>query len=197
MRWNDADEGEVGVGTLIVFIAMVLVAAVAAAVLIGTSGALQQRAQATGMEATAEVSSNLKVLGMRGVRSDPTEGIEDIKIDLQLAAGAVPVDLTTLIIRVSDGQTVTTYTHSTADLADGGVVSTDFETDWIRRADAGGAGYVMEAGDLVELHFSMGAAQIDPRTSIQVLLLPEVGSSVIADFKTPPSYSSDLTIELR
>ena len=186
-----------GVGTLIVFIAMVLVAAVAAAVLSSTSGALQQRAQATGMEATAEVSSNLKVLGIRGARDDPTEGIEDIKMDLQLAAGAVPVDLTTLILRVSDGQTVTTYTHDTADLADGGVASTAFETDWIRRSDGGGASYVMEAGDLVELHFSMGAAKIAPRTAMEVVLLPEVGSSVVVDFKTPSSYSSDLTVELR
>src|SRR5438094_5758887 len=85
------DRAEVGVGTLIVFIAMVLVAAVAAAVLINTTGTLQQRAQATGKEATQDVASNIKVLNVYG---DVTGGkVDTLRFNVGLASGAVPVDL--------------------------------------------------------------------------------------------------------
>src|SRR5258708_35202330 len=103
------DRGEVGVGTLIVFIAMVLVAAVAAAVLINTTGTLQQRAQSTGTEATQEVASNLKVLNVYGTRNSSSANLWDISVNAELSAGAVPVDISKLIIRYTDGSFTYNY----------------------------------------------------------------------------------------
>ena len=191
------DRAEVGVGTLIVFIAMVLVAAVAAAVLINTTGSLQQRAQATGKEATQEVSSNLKVLNVYGVRPGTDKDVHQFKINMELAAGALPVDLSKLIVRFSDGSTADNYVWAAAE--DNSTTPKKFEITCIRGA-CSDTDPVMKSGDLVEVFFSLDgspATYLAPRTSVEVSLTPEVGSPVNADFKTPSTYGSDTIITLR
>jgi flagellin FlaB len=98
---------QVGIGTLIIFIAMVLIAAVAASVLIQTSGTLQQQAQSTGKQATQEVSSNLIVKSIEGVRaktgSTMASNMSLFKVKVGLNVGSSPVDLNQLIITITDG----------------------------------------------------------------------------------------------
>jgi flagellin-like protein len=55
-------KGEMGVGTLIIFIAMLLVAAVAAGVLLQTASSLQEKSLATGQQARAQISTNSETI---------------------------------------------------------------------------------------------------------------------------------------
>ena len=111
---------QVGIGTLIIFIAMVLVAAVAAAVLIQTSGVLQQKAQATGKQATQEVSSNLIIKSIEGIRAkntsvDMSDTIDMLKIRVGLNVGSAPVDVNQVVISITDGTTANNLVYANND----------------------------------------------------------------------------------
>ncbi|WP_370575844.1 archaellin/type IV pilin N-terminal domain-containing protein, partial [Methanomethylovorans sp.] len=98
---NKDTRAQVGIGTLIIFIAMVLVAAVAAAVLIQTSGILQQKAQSTGKQSTQEVSSNLMIKNIEGVRAKTgttlSSTIDLLKLQVALNVGSSPVDVNQVV----------------------------------------------------------------------------------------------------
>ncbi|MFA0822884.1 MAG: archaellin/type IV pilin N-terminal domain-containing protein [Methanomethylovorans sp.] len=108
---------QVGIGTLIIFIAMVLVAAVAAAVLIQTSGTLQQKAQSTGKQATQEVSSNLIVKNIEGVRAKNSavalsSTIDLLRLKVGLNVGSQSVDVNQVVISITDGTTANNLVYA-------------------------------------------------------------------------------------
>jgi flagellin-like protein len=119
------ERGQVGIGTLIVFIALVLVAAIAAGVLINTAGFLQSQAEATGEESTAQVANNLDVALATGQTAvdDGSYGVTGIAIDIQLAPGSEPIDLTSSTIEVyPEGQSRASITPASGDITGNAVL---------------------------------------------------------------------------
>lgn len=65
---ND-EEADIGIGTLIIFIAIVLVAAIAASLILYATALLQEQAERTANDAVSEVSGGLSVVNVAGDRN--------------------------------------------------------------------------------------------------------------------------------
>ena len=193
---NMNDRGEIGIGTMIVFIASVLVAAIAAGVLIETSGKLQERSQRTGSEATEQVSSNLKVESIVGKRDAASGGLDDLELYVSLAPGASEFDLAQLRIQLTNGTEILTLSHEDANPP----TADNFNATEVRDADGSftSAAPVMSAGDLVKIWVDLAAnsAEFAERDDVSVLLIPEIGAPVETGFVTPNSYGTKTVIAL-
>jgi flagellin FlaB len=124
---DEEERGQVGIGTLIVFIAMVLVAAIAAGVLINTAGFLQSQAEATGQESTDLVSERIDVTSKVGIVEDASNpsALQEIRVGVAGAAGADQIDLNKTTIQAvgPNGQETLTYNATSNNVATAGDIA--------------------------------------------------------------------------
>ncbi len=179
------DTGDVGIGTLIIFIAMVLVAAVAAAVLIQTSGILQQKAQTTGKEATAEVSSNMKVVSVVGTRSID-KPVDHLNVTLQLTAGGADIDFRQVVVKYINESKSVTLNYNT------GFNYTE------ERSISGSIDSVLQPGDLGVITIDLNATgqSLDVRKKGTIQVIPEAGTMITKEVIAPATFGASTTVQL-
>jgi len=186
------DTADVGIGTLIIFIAMVLVAAVAAAVLIQTSGVLQQKAQQTGKEAATEVTSNLNIVSVIGNLNTVTDKLENLTIAIQLSSGGQNIDFQSVVIKYIDNQTTNTMNYSSNTTAN--LNSTIFNYTEQR--------YVGSAENKVLSPGELGIITIKPSNAMGlrekglIEIVPETGTMIMKEVVTPSTWGNKEFIQL-
>ncbi|MFC6825916.1 archaellin/type IV pilin N-terminal domain-containing protein [Halopelagius fulvigenes] len=151
--FNEEDRGQVGIGTLIVFIAMVLVAAIAAGVLVNTAGFLQATAEDAGQESVNKVTNRVEVLNTHGTVGNYTD-IANITMTVRLAAGSSSVDMDQTSIKYLSDTEVQTLTNSTSNTADGAYFALEKVTD-----DDGSFGVLNSMNDRYEVRLNTSAIE--------------------------------------
>jgi len=209
------DVGAIGIGAMIVFIAMVLVAGIAASVLVQTSTKLESQAMKTGQDTIDEVSTGLAVFDIEGYAD---EDLDKISICVRPRAGSADIDLSTTFVEISDTNSKIILNYSGTDYfvedADDGkddlfsqtyfpatayqfgiLVLEDADDSCVAATPVINKGDKILIGvDLTQCFSSTGG--IDARTDVMGMVAPEIGSPGVIAFTTPSSYS-DYVIDLQ
>ncbi len=206
------DLGAMGIGAMIVFIAMVLVAGIAASVLIQTSNTVQIQAMQTGQQTTREVSSGLSVYEVVGQKG--TTGIKHMAIVVAPRAGSPDIDLNNTFILLTEGQEKTLLRYGGysdddiwKDDASGDYFSTDVMANLTKcTAEVFGIAVlqdydnsvtqtnpVLNRGDKAVLYVRCNATgcfdrEIPARTVVLGKIIPEIGAPGVISFTTPKTF---------
>lgn len=199
----------VGIGAMIVFIAMVLVAGIAASILVQTSSQLEMRALSTGHETITEVASGLRVSFIEGYNSSGL--ITKMAVEVTGRAGTPDIDLSQAVIEISDSSNKYVLSYGGAVCNSSSIDGSIFEVtnfgdaydfDLIVLQDADNSCIfsrpIVNYGDhvIIAINTSSVFSGLAPRTDVNGLIVTEEGAPGIIGFTTPSSYA-DITMELQ
>ncbi len=212
---KNKDVGAIGIGAMIVFIAMVLVAGIAASVLVQTANKLEIQAMQTGDQTTAEVATGLSVADVSGEKVE--DDIQHLLITVQPRAGSDDIDLSQTFIEISDSSMKNVLTYLSAEFHNKTEIDGDlFNDTFFDSCTAQGFGIiviedadssctwdspVINRGDKVALSIYCGSgntfnSKLGERTDVWGMIQPEDGAAGVFGFRTPASYAGDTVFDL-
>lgn len=191
-------KAEAGIGTLILFIALILVAAVAAAVLISTASSLQSKALFTGSKAQGQVSTQGTIIyayAKDGSTADHQINLTFVKI--KLAPGSEPIKLSEALLEVDTRDLKNSLTFNADvdcsledDTADGLFNETVRGIYYGMTVLAGNSDEYMERGEVLELCFAL-PANVGEGEDLRLAFSPKIGSPSIVETKTPDTMLTE------
>lgn len=179
VRNTDGQRGQIGIETLIGFIALVAIAALAAAVLINTANILQDTAEQAGLESVSEVADRVEVTEQLG-DTDVNGEVDNVRLQVSISSGADQVDLTeTQISFVGDSDTLLTYTNSDDPAADEFTVKALSD----KSGDLSGDRPVLsERADVAEIEIELG---LEVEEYNETFSSPSSGDVIVVSERTP------------
>jgi flagellin-like protein len=176
---DDANRGQVGIGTLIIFIALVLVAAVAAGVLINTAGLLESRASDTGEDAQAQVSNQIDVVSATGNVDGGT--VDTVNLTVKKSAGSDAIDLKDATIEYVSNDEVVTLTYNGSSAGAGNFTTTAV-------SEGAEPDVLSDTGQRVKIEIDVSAIEgsgLDAGEDAEVKLVSQGGATTIRGINVP------------
>jgi flagellin FlaB len=187
--FDEEERGQVGIGTLIVFIAMVLVAAIAAGVLINTAGFLQTQAEATGEESTSQVSDRIQVVSQSGIVNSSGDQINVTDIDFVVAkapgAGSIDLNQTSVELIGANGQETFQLDEIGSDNVE---IFTSPDEDTVVLTDSSDRAEVS-----VDLDDQVTYGNLSTGDRLSVTFTTASGATTTSEIRVPTTLTSDQT----
>lgn len=193
--WMKKDKrGEIGIGTMIVFIAMVLVAAVAASVLISTANQVREQAQSTANQSLNNVASGFIAQDVVGTTDTDRAQINSVTVYLRLAAGSPAINMDNVVITVvngEDSQFLTMDDNVTADTYTAEPMVSISEFAWLD------SNHIAGQGDLLKLTIGddtnpVGVSGVGFNSQCTIKIMPAYGQSTLIVFKTGETFPTTI-----
>jgi len=176
-------KGEVAMGTLIIFIAMILIAAVAAAVLISSIGSIQSKALETGSATKQEIGTNLNVVEIYAEKQVNVTALNNFSIIIKLSAGSDPVKLEDVLLSIGTDSIADSFTYN-----DTAKTATQFTVEYLLE----GANHVddyLVKGDVARILVDTSANVAEDK-SLRIGFIPKIGTPTVVFATTPTTIAS-------
>lgn len=197
----------IGIGAMIIFIALVLTAGIAAYMILSTGSQLEITSSQTGEQTMKEVSTGLKI---STIEAHNTSGaIDKVVITIIPRSGSPNIELGTTIVELSDGLNKYILGYSSTYWVDGTSGVTNIFQTTASSPTASEFGLIVIKDDdhsctqnspvltrddsaMITLNTSAIFGGIPQNTNIQGNVIPEGGSWGIILFRTPSAYAQEV-----
>jgi flagellin FlaB len=196
----------IGIGSIIIFIAMILVAGIAASVFMQSMDNLQQQAKKTSSETMRDISGGLNVLQITGYNSQGS--ITKLSIFTEIITASDPLDIYHAKIALSDSNQKIFLIYNEScfnNTVENGLFNSinfsnlkanEFGIVVIRDVDSSITSEkpIINNGDIIGLliNISSSLSGIDTNVHISGNIYPEFGLPGYIDFTTPSAYINSI-----
>lgn len=181
-----------GIGTLIIFIAMILVAAVAAGVLIQTAASLQSKSLDVGRQSQEKISTDIDIAQVSVYDTSDGEitgGVDNFSISMRLGSGSTPVKFLDTLIKLDTAAAANTMNYRYGATASETTYSVTYLLNGSNHID----GYLVNGDSaLITLTIASGA-NITENSRVSLRVIPRNGAIKPIDMHMPSATVEPVT----